>query len=63
VELQIDNLPMGMAQEFVDSPEGQANVVGVVIDPEELLRRYEAGEPVRALVTWDAWRQPDQAAT
>jgi catechol 2,3-dioxygenase-like lactoylglutathione lyase family enzyme len=61
VELQIDNLPMGMAQEFVDSPEGQANAVGVVLDPEELLRRYEAGEPVRTLVTWEAWRLPEPA--
>ena len=61
VELQIDNLPMGTAQEFVDSPEGQANVVGVLIDPEELLRRYEDGEPVRTLVTWEAWRQPEPA--
>jgi catechol-2,3-dioxygenase len=63
VELQIDNLPMGMAQEFVDSPEGQANVVGVVLDPEELLRRYEAGEPARTLVTWEAWRQPEPATS
>jgi catechol 2,3-dioxygenase-like lactoylglutathione lyase family enzyme len=65
VELQIDNLPMGTTQEFVDSPEGQAggNFVGIVIDPEELLRRYQAGEPVRTLVTWDAWRQPEPAAT
>jgi catechol 2,3-dioxygenase-like lactoylglutathione lyase family enzyme len=61
VELQIDNLPMGTAQEFVDSPEGQANVVGVLIDAEDLLRRYEAGEPVRTLVTWEAWRQPEPA--
>jgi catechol 2,3-dioxygenase-like lactoylglutathione lyase family enzyme len=63
VELQIDNLPMGMAQEFVDSPEGQANGVGVVIDPEQLLRRYEAGEPACTLVTWEAWRQPERAAS
>jgi catechol 2,3-dioxygenase-like lactoylglutathione lyase family enzyme len=63
VELQIDNLPMGTAQEFVDSPEGQGNLVGVVIDPEELLRRYQAGEPVRTLVTWEAWRRPEPAAT
>src|ERR1700687_1595476 len=62
VELQIDNLPMGTAQEFVDSPEGQANVVGVVIDPEELLRRYQAGEPGRTRVSWEAWRQPEPAA-
>src|ERR1700730_8406363 len=60
VELQIDNLPMGTAQEFVDS---QTNIVGIVIDPEELLRRYQAGEPVRTLVTWDAWPQPEPAAT
>jgi hypothetical protein len=58
VELQIDNLPMGTAQEFVDS---QTNIVGVMIDPEELLRRYESGEPARTLVTWEAWRQPEPA--
>jgi hypothetical protein len=52
---------MGTAQEFVDSPEGQANVVGVLIDAEDLLRRYETGEPVRTLVTWEAWRQPEPA--
>ena len=63
VELQIDNLPMGTTQEYVDSPEGQANVVGILIDPEELLRRYEAGEPVRTLVTLDAWRQPEPATS
>lgn len=63
VELQIDNLPMGMAQEFIDSPEGQANPVGVVLDPEELLWRYEAGEPARTLVTWEAWRQPAAATS
>jgi catechol 2,3-dioxygenase-like lactoylglutathione lyase family enzyme len=60
VELQIDNLPMGTAQEFVDS---HANVVGVVIDPEELLQRYEAGEPVRTLVTWEAWPQPEPVSS
>lgn len=58
IELQIDNLPLSMVQEFADSPEGKANQLGIVLDPEELLRRYEAGEPVRELVTWDAWRQP-----
>jgi len=63
VELQIDNLPMGMAQEFIDSPESKANVVGVVLDPEELLRRYETGESVRTLVTWEAWRQPAAATS
>jgi catechol 2,3-dioxygenase-like lactoylglutathione lyase family enzyme len=61
VELQIDNLPMGTAEEFADSPEKKGNVVGILIDPEELLRRYEAGEPVRTLVTWEAWPQPEPA--
>jgi catechol 2,3-dioxygenase-like lactoylglutathione lyase family enzyme len=60
VELQIDNLPMGTAQEFVDS---QRNMVGILIEPEELLRRYEAGEPVRTLVTLEAWRQPEPASS
>jgi catechol 2,3-dioxygenase-like lactoylglutathione lyase family enzyme len=63
VELQIDNLPMGTAQEFIDSPEGRANAIGVVLDPEELLRRYEAGEPVRTLVTLEAWRQPESVTS
>jgi catechol 2,3-dioxygenase-like lactoylglutathione lyase family enzyme len=63
VELQIDNLPQGTTEEFTDSPEGKANVVGIIIDPEELLRRFEAGEPVRKLVTWEAWRQPEPATT
>lgn len=63
VELQIDTMPMDMAQEFLDSPEGQANVVGVLLDPEELLRRYEAGEPVRELVTWAAWQEREPAPT
>jgi catechol 2,3-dioxygenase-like lactoylglutathione lyase family enzyme len=63
VELQIDNLPMGTAQEFIDSPEGRANGVGVVLDPEVLLRRYEAGEPVRTLVTLEAWRQSAAASS
>src|ERR1700737_1677573 len=60
VELQIDNLPMGTAQEYVDS---QTNIVGVMTDPEELLQRYQPGQPVRALVTWDAWRQPEPTVT
>jgi catechol 2,3-dioxygenase-like lactoylglutathione lyase family enzyme len=63
VELQIDNLPMGTAEEFSDSPAKKGNAVGILIDPEELLRRYEAGEPVRTLVTWEAWRQPEPAVS
>jgi catechol 2,3-dioxygenase-like lactoylglutathione lyase family enzyme len=63
VELQIDNLPMGTTEEYTDSPEGKANVVGVLIDPEVLVRRYEAGEPVRTLVTLEAWRQPESVSS
>jgi catechol 2,3-dioxygenase-like lactoylglutathione lyase family enzyme len=60
VELQIDNLPMGTVQEFVES---ESNLIGIPIDPEDLLRRYEAGEPVRTLVTWEAWSQPQPASS
>jgi catechol-2,3-dioxygenase len=51
VELQIDNLP---TQESIDvwmrSAAFAANPIGVVIDPEELLARYRAGEEFASLV-------------
>lgn len=51
VELQIDNLP---TQESIDvwmrSDAFAANPIGVVIDPEDLLARYRAGETFESLV-------------
>ena len=51
VELQIDNF--GTAEECQAYFQSQAfaeNPVGVTYDPEELCRRYEAGEPISELL-------------
>lgn len=48
-ELQIDSMTVEAADEYLQSPEGLANVIGYPFDPEDLLRRYQAGEPVREL--------------
>jgi catechol-2,3-dioxygenase len=51
VELQVDTMPSGEAIDaWMRSGEFAANPIGVVFDPDDLLRRYEAGEPLDALV-------------
>ena len=51
VELQVDTLPTNEAIEtWMQSGEFAANPIGVVFDPDELLARYEAGEPLATLV-------------
>jgi catechol 2,3-dioxygenase-like lactoylglutathione lyase family enzyme len=51
VELQIDNFPTTVElQGYFQSPAFAANPVGVTYDPEELCRRYEAGEPMGELL-------------
>jgi catechol 2,3-dioxygenase-like lactoylglutathione lyase family enzyme len=51
VELQIDNFPTTTElQGYFQSPAFAANPVGVTYDPEELCRRYEAGEPMAELL-------------
>ena len=50
VELQVDTLPTIEAIErWMRSGEFAANPIGVVFDPEELVARYEAGEPIEQL--------------
>ena len=50
VELQVDNLPTAEAIDgWMRTGEFAANPIGVVFDPEELVARYEAGEPIETL--------------
>ena len=50
VELQVDNLPTAEAIEgWMRTGQFAANPIGVVFDPEELVARYEAGEPIETL--------------
>ena len=51
VELQVDTMPSGDAIDaWMKSGEFAANPIGVVIDPELLVARYEAGEPLAQLM-------------
>ena len=50
VELQIDNFPMEEANAYFTSPEFAENPIGVIFDPEQLIREWEAGVPVENLV-------------
>ena len=51
VELQVDNLPTAEAIDgWMRTGQFAANPIGVVFDPEELVRRYEAGESIETLV-------------
>ena len=50
VELQVDNLPTAEAIEgWMRTGQFAANPIGVIFDPEELIARYEAGEPIESL--------------
>ncbi|HLY37064.1 MAG TPA: VOC family protein [Candidatus Binatia bacterium] len=51
VELQVDNFPTAdEANRWMRSGDFAANPIGVIFDPEDLLARYRAGEPVEKLV-------------
>ena len=51
IELQTDNFAsIEETDEWMRGGEFAANPIGVVYDPDDLLRRYEEGEPVSALV-------------
>ena len=51
VELQIDNFATAAEGEaWMHSPAFAANPVGVEYDPDQLVKRFEAGEPVGELV-------------
>ena len=50
IELQVDNLPTAESIDaWMRSGDFAANPIGVVFDPEELVARYEAGEPIETL--------------
>ena len=50
VELQVDNMPSAEAIDaWMRSGEFAANPIGVVFDPEDLVARYKAGEPIESL--------------
>ena len=51
VELQVDTMPSAESIEaWMRSGEFAANPIGVVFEPEELIARYEAGEPLETLL-------------
>jgi catechol-2,3-dioxygenase len=55
VELQIDNFDsMERMKEFFHTSDFAKNPVGVDFDPDELARRYHAGEPADELTKYDA---------
>ncbi len=50
IELQAENFPtVDEANRWMRSGDFAANPIGVVVDPEELLARYRAGEPIETL--------------
>ncbi|MCW5735447.1 MAG: VOC family protein [Enhydrobacter sp.] len=50
VELQIDNFAtMAQANDWIRSPAFEENPIGVDFDPDELLARFQAGEPEAVL--------------
>jgi catechol-2,3-dioxygenase len=51
IEFQVDNFPdVEAANRWMRSNAFRANPIGVVFDPEDLLARYRAGEPLEKLV-------------
>lgn len=50
LEFQIDLLPMDEANAFMAGPAFADNPIGEPFDPEDLIARYRAGEPVESLV-------------
>ena len=50
MEFQIDTLDPDAANAFMDGPAFAANPIGEPFDPDEVLARFEAGEPVEQLV-------------
>ncbi len=52
IELQVDTLPTKQAaQEWFGREEFKTNPIGVLFDPEQLLRDFEAGVPEEDLLT------------
>ena len=52
VELQVDNFPTAdEANRWMRGGDFAANPIGVVFDPDDLLARFQAGEPIATLTT------------
>lgn len=52
IELQVDNFPTtDECNRWMRSGDFAANPIGVLFDPEDLLARYRAGEPIEKLTT------------
>ena len=52
VELQIDTMTPEQAEEFMAGPVFAANPIGVPFDPDDLVARRAAGEPVESVVEY-----------
>lgn len=50
-ELQIDTMTMELADEYLGTETHAGNPIGWPFDPEDLLKRYEEGEPLHALMS------------
>ena len=51
VELQVDNFEKAEAAAYMDTDEFSANPTGTEFDPDDLVRRFDAGEPVAELLS------------
>lgn len=52
IELQVDNMSMDEANNFIQSERFKRNPFGILFTPEELLHRYRSGEAQEELVKW-----------
>lgn len=52
VELQVDTMTPGEAEAFMAGEVFAANPIGVRFDPDDLVRRRNAGEPVESIVAY-----------
>lgn len=59
VELQVDNVPEAKFAEYFASGEFTENPIGVKFDPDDLARRYRAGEPEAQLLKRPEGAPPD----
>jgi catechol 2,3-dioxygenase-like lactoylglutathione lyase family enzyme len=50
-ELQIDTMPMDLADEYVRGAINAANPLGWPFDPDKLVERFEAGDPLKELMS------------
>jgi catechol 2,3-dioxygenase-like lactoylglutathione lyase family enzyme len=50
-ELQVDTMPMELADEYIHSDVNAANPIGWPFDPDELVERFEAGDSLAVLMS------------